>query len=234
MHKATVKSLWRYPVKSLLGESPDRIEVNLRGVVHDRAFALTTTDGKLGSGKNTNRLQRIDGLFYLSASMINDEVSILFPDGGCSTGKSDDIDLKLSETLGRGVSLKREAGVTHFDDSPIHILTTGALSRLRQILPDSEIDARRFRANIILDCDLSDDELIGKVLTIGEVELKVTHKTDRCRMVTIEQGSAQQDKLQNRPEILRAISKHHDLYFGIYARVIRAGRIGVSDKVQVL
>ena len=49
----TVRSLWRYPVKSMLGESPSRLEVDPRGIRGDRAYALWDhASGRVASAKN--------------------------------------------------------------------------------------------------------------------------------------------------------------------------------------
>ena len=53
---ATVVELWRYPVKSLLGEMLGEIELERRGVVGDRLYAVTDRAGKLGSGKTNDTL----------------------------------------------------------------------------------------------------------------------------------------------------------------------------------
>ena len=62
---ATVVELWRYPVKSLLGAALDEVEVEVRGVVGDRLYAVTDRQGKLGSGKTSRRFRRLEGLFEL-------------------------------------------------------------------------------------------------------------------------------------------------------------------------
>ena len=36
----TIRALWRYPVKSMLGEELDVVELGEGGVVGDRAYAL--------------------------------------------------------------------------------------------------------------------------------------------------------------------------------------------------
>ncbi len=36
----TIASLWRYPVKSMMGEEPNASLVTERGLLGDRAFAL--------------------------------------------------------------------------------------------------------------------------------------------------------------------------------------------------
>ena len=53
----TVSRLWRYPVKSMLGEECRELAVEARGVAGDRLYALRDAEGKLGSGKNTRRFR---------------------------------------------------------------------------------------------------------------------------------------------------------------------------------
>ena len=48
----TVKELFRYPVKSMLGERLERLEIGERGVIGDRAWALReSANGKIVSAK---------------------------------------------------------------------------------------------------------------------------------------------------------------------------------------
>jgi uncharacterized protein YcbX len=49
----TIAALWRFPVKSMLGERLDATEVSGSGLAGDRAYALIdTTTGKVVSAKN--------------------------------------------------------------------------------------------------------------------------------------------------------------------------------------
>ena len=48
-----VVSLWRYPVKSMMGEELDSAELRDRGLLGDRAYAvLDSSTGKVASAKN--------------------------------------------------------------------------------------------------------------------------------------------------------------------------------------
>ena len=48
-----VRRLWRYPVKSMLGESPGRLNVGPRGVLGDRGYALwDRSTARVASAKN--------------------------------------------------------------------------------------------------------------------------------------------------------------------------------------
>lgn len=51
-----VQALWRYPVKSMLGERLQQLEVDRRGVVGDRAYALWDPQAqRVASAKNPRR-----------------------------------------------------------------------------------------------------------------------------------------------------------------------------------
>ncbi len=49
----SVQSLWRYPVKSMLGEEVENTSLTERGLQGDRTYAVVDeTTGKVGSAKN--------------------------------------------------------------------------------------------------------------------------------------------------------------------------------------
>lgn len=55
-----VSSLWRYPVKSMLGEQIDVADVDSLGLLGDRAYAVVDhADGKVASAKNPQRWPRM-------------------------------------------------------------------------------------------------------------------------------------------------------------------------------
>jgi uncharacterized protein len=106
-----VGSLWRYPVKSMMGEELNATDVTERGLLGDRAYALVdSSDGKVATAKNPRKWPR---LFDFRANFIEPArasvklppVRITLPDG--TTVTSDDGDLKqiLSKALDREVRL---------------------------------------------------------------------------------------------------------------------------------
>jgi uncharacterized protein YcbX len=228
-----VVELWRYPVKSMLGERCEALRVETRGVQGDRLFAVRDAEGKLGSGKHTRRLRRIDGLFGFRACYCNDAIpQVRFPGGDEIRGDSPSIHQALSDALGMAVTLARESDVSHFDDAPIHLLTTGSLAWLRAALPAAGVDARRFRPNIVIevpDAQAVEQAWIGRRLRVGEVELQVSGTTERCGMTAFAQ-----DELPKAPEVLRHITRHADLKFGVYARVLAPGAVHVGDPAMVV
>src|SRR5579864_5400018 len=59
---AAVRAIWRYPLKSMLGEELDVATINERGLAGDRAYALIDAEtGKVVSAKNPRRWQQMFG-----------------------------------------------------------------------------------------------------------------------------------------------------------------------------
>ena len=224
MSPGHVVALWRYPVKSMLGEECTAVELETRGVAGDRLFALRDREGRLGSGKNSRRFRDIEGLFGFRARGVG-RVEVTFPDGRGMRAEDPAIHEALSAALGMPVRLAREDDVPHFDSDPIHLVTTGSLEWLRGRLPQSRIDARRFRPNIVV-AGTGELEWIGRTLRIGKAVLRVTSPTERCRMTTLEQADLPAD-----PKVLRAIAQEARQQFGVYAEVIAPGRVAVGDAV---
>jgi uncharacterized protein len=110
----TVVSVWRYPVKSMLGEELDASYVTERGLVGDRAYALVDEEtGKVASAKNPRKWEK---LFDFRSVFIDHpqvaenipHIRITLPDGTQVFSSQDkDIDYTLSKALGRDVRLMK-------------------------------------------------------------------------------------------------------------------------------
>ena len=232
MNIGTISQIWRYPVKSLLGESLDQAPVDPRGLDGDRAYALIWPDRKIASGKTSRRFRRLPGLFGLSSYYREGTVGVRFPDGEEIQGPSGALDNRLADHFGELVKLERESGTSFFDASPAHILTTSSLNWLKQHIDPVSADLRRFRPNIVVDSDdagLKDSDFIGRTMKIGlSVALTVTDPTERCVMTTLEQSDLPKDT-----DVLDVIAKHGN-EFGVYAAVSTGGEIKVGDRVTLI
>jgi uncharacterized protein len=111
----TVEALWRYPVKSLLGEEIAASEVTRHGLDRDRRLALVSrATGKVASAKHP-RLWR--DLLTWSAGAVESAgaaesagaggpvVRITLPDGRTVWSTDAEVDAVLSEQLGQPVTL---------------------------------------------------------------------------------------------------------------------------------
>jgi MOSC domain-containing protein len=132
---------------------------------------------------------------------------------------------------------------TFFDYTPIHMLTTSTLGRLRELYPDGQWEVRRFRPNIVVETEAGqdgfvEDEWIGRELKAGDVSMKVIDTMVRCVMTTLPQG-----ELPNDPKILRTLADHHRVLMpavgkelpavGVAVTVTSGGRISRNDAVTV-
>jgi uncharacterized protein YcbX len=237
----SVGELHRYPVKSLAGERRTSLEVDARGVVGDRLWAVLDHDGKLGSGKSSRRFRKMEGLLALEARYDEerhdeeppgDVPVVTFPDGRRVRADDPGVHEALSEYVGRPVTLAREASVPHFDEGPLHLVTTASLGVVAAA-QGHPIDARRTRANIVVDTGdlpaLPEDALDGRRLAIGaEVVVQVSYAMPRCVMVDlalVDQPAA--------PGVLRTLTRLTGGELGVVADVVRGGTVSVGDPVTV-
>jgi uncharacterized protein len=109
--QGSVASLWRYPVKSMLGEELTAIDVTDHGLLGDRAYALVdSADGKAATAKNPRKWPTLFGFHATfiepprpGASM--PPVRITLPDSTTATSQQPDLNQVLSRALSRTVTL---------------------------------------------------------------------------------------------------------------------------------
>jgi MOSC domain-containing protein len=113
--EGTVAALWRFPVKSMLGEELDKVDVDEGGIVGDRAFALVDVEtGKVASAKHPKvwpDLLRCRASFVepLRVDEPSPPVRIELADGTWVMSDAPEVDAVLSRFFGREVRLARAA-----------------------------------------------------------------------------------------------------------------------------
>ncbi|HUP32839.1 MAG TPA: MOSC N-terminal beta barrel domain-containing protein [Gaiellaceae bacterium] len=165
----TVASLWRYPVKSMMGEEVNASLVTDRGLVGDRAFALVDRDtGKIVSAKEPRKWAR---MFEFRAAYTQPlggnglpPVRIALPDGTSVASDLPDVNAVLSRELGREVALAATA-----PEAP----------RLEEYWPD--IEGLAFR-------EVVTDEAMppGTFFDLAVVHVLTTATIDRLRELYLE------------------------------------------------
>jgi uncharacterized protein len=107
-----VEELWRYPVKSMLGERLNETELTERGLLGDRAYALRDkSDGKIATAKNPRKWPN---MFDFSATLVGvpsagqklPAACITLPDGTTLVTGRADASSMLSAVLKRDVALE--------------------------------------------------------------------------------------------------------------------------------
>ena len=228
-----VRSVHRYPVKSLAGETLQCAMVDLRGLAGDRAWAVRDADGKLGSGKSSRRFRKMEGLLSLAAGYDGDVPVVELEDGTTYRGDDPSVHEALSAYVGRPVTLAREADVSHFDDGPVHLLTSASLHRL-EAAHGAPVEAAHFRPNLVLDSDAGEgfveDAWVGRRLAVGsELVLAVRAPMPRCVMVTLPQQGLAGDA-----ELLRTTTDANQGDLGVVADVVTPGVVAVGDEARLL
>ncbi len=182
----SVRELWRYPVKSMLGEELQACELTERGFVGDRAYALVDAEnGKVASTKNPRKWAR---LFECRAEFLDGAgaVRITLPDGKTVSAAEPEAAELLSTLFGRKATLETSAAGapvleelwldgspdgrsvtdetfakgsppgTFFDYGVVHLVTTATLGRLGELYPEGRFDPRRFRPNLFVQSETGD------------------------------------------------------------------------------
>ena len=129
-----------------------------------------------------------------------------------------------------------------FDLFPLSVLTTSTLEQLRASRPQSLIDERRFRMNVIVGTKavgFLENGWVNRDLGVGATaRLHVAMPDPRCVMTTLAQGDLPRDT-----EILRTLVQHNRVQVGsggqfpcagIYAVVAAGGTLRTGDPVELI
>ena len=112
----SVAGLWRYPVKSMMGEELNATEVTKYGLLGDRRFAVVDpVTGKVAGAKNPRKW---GNFFEFRAAYAEpphaggkvSAVRLTLPDGTTVTSDQPDLAQLLSKALGREVTLAEAPG----------------------------------------------------------------------------------------------------------------------------
>ena len=173
-----VVTLWRYPIKSMIGEELNATDVTTRGLLGDRAYALVDqTTSKVASAKNPGKWPH---LFDFRAAFVVPPrpgmplpgVRITLPDGTVLTNEQSDINQILSKALHREVTLDAAEGGQ--EEVIASSSSTRRSAKAEEYWPDMEgLDFR----DTVTDFALPD----GTFFDSATVHLLTTTTLDRLR-----------------------------------------------------
>ncbi len=243
---ARVAELWRYPVKSMRGESVASLEILADSIAGDRRFAIESSGAPAGKPLLTGS-ERAAMLLY-SARTVEGQVFVRTPEAVDYSLEDpsllDVLQSHLQQRDGREHRLRLVCSDRPLTDCrPISVLSQEAVWRL-----DAEfgapVDARRFRANILLSFSaeptragampesaarsLFEDSLVGRRVLLGGAALRITERDPRCRMVTLDPETA-----EPAPLLMKLIDRRHGGRVGVYAAAVTAGTVHVGDAVML-
>ena len=128
------------------------------------------------------------------------------------------------------------------DFAPLHLLTTSTLDRIAQLIPHGQADLERYRPNLVIRtaaAGFTENDWFERILRVGDdLVLRVIARTPRCAVPTLAHGALPRD-----PDALRVLARHNRVEpldsldpepcAGVYAEVLRPGRIRTGDPVRL-
>jgi uncharacterized protein len=221
-----IDEIRRYPVKAMGGESLTRVAVEPRGLVGDRSYAVVDAEGKLASGKHSQRFRRRDPVFEFSSRTTADGV-VVSGRGGEWPVPSAGLDDVLSDAMGDAVRVLPETITPYFDAGHVSLVGTASLDWCRRHL-GVDADRRRIRPNLVVETDEAFVEETWGLVALGEVRLRAVERIERCRMIDIAQEGLPRDG-----RWLKALTQAREMCLGVYLDVAAPGVVTVGDSVRV-
>jgi uncharacterized protein YcbX len=131
---------------------------------------------------------------------------------------------------------------TFVDFAPLHLLTTSTLDQIAEMSPYRRADLERYRPNVVIRTiapGFTENDWLEQNLRIGdEIVLRVIARTSRCAVPTLAHGALPRDA-----DALRVLARHNRVEpldsadpepcAGVYAQVLRPGRIRTGDAVRL-
>ncbi len=231
-----VKSLFRYPVKSMSGEPLESAALGWHGLDGDRRLALRRIDDRGGfpwlTASKLPELILFAPLRHGPAVDGNLPTHVRTPEGEALAVFSQELALDIGRRHGSPVEMTHlNRGI--FDEASISLITSTTIGEVGRLAAQAP-DVRRFRPNILIASlqavPFEEDDWVGGVLSFGDAhdapKITVTNRDERCSMVNLDPDSAHAD-----PKLLSAIARERDNKAGVYGTVTRCGRLAVGQGI---
>jgi uncharacterized protein len=231
-----VEALYRYPVKSMAGESLDVADLGWHGLDGDRRFAFRRTDDRSGFPWVT--ASKLPDLILFAPQLRGPATSgdipthVRTPDGQELAVFGQELASEVGRRYGSAVEMMHlNRGI--FDEASISVMTFATVSEVARLAAQRP-DVRRFRPNILISSlravPFEEDDWVGGILWFGETSegaaIGITNRDERCSMVNFDPDAAHPT-----PEVLKAIVRERDNKAGVYATVTRCGRVAVGQPI---
>src|SRR5262245_17551153 len=184
-----IDAMWRYPVKSLAGESLTEASIGFDGIEGDRIVRVVGPEG-VRTARRHYRLLGLRGTLDADGrARIN----------GHPWDSADALAL-VKEAAGPDAWLEACETLERFDILALLVATDGAVAAFGR-------DVRRLRLNIVIGGvdGMTEREWIEGQLSIGDAIVRLDSLRSRCHMITIDP-----DTLHVNPDVLRDVVRRFD------------------------
>jgi uncharacterized protein YcbX len=232
-----VRAIYRYPVKSMRGESLKSIHIGMDGLEGDRraAFVTTNTPSFLLTARQLPAIVRYAPSFKNTRDLSLKNIRVKTPEGQDVPLTSKALLLELVELCGYALELKEEKhGI--FDEMAISLISQRTIQTIgRQAGID--LDPRRFRPNLLIEAyhsaPFQEEQWIGGYLKFGSrddsARIRAEDRDERCMVVNLDPETGEQN-----PMVLRSIARMRQECAGIYCSTETPGTIRVGDYVYLI
>ena len=230
-----VRAIYRYPVKSMAGELIASAQLGWHGLDGDRRLAFVRRGAQGGVPWLTaSKLASL--ITYVPLRDAEDALPsrVRTPKGEELELRGDALRAELTSAHGAPVELMQiDNGI--FDDAPLSIITMNAIAA---VSGEARVDAdpRRFRPNLLVETPdgspFPEDAWVGRTLRIGEGEeapaVSVCTRDVRCVMINLDPETAVSDA-----RLLKASVRINENCAGVYATIVKTGRVRVGDALYL-
>ena len=208
-----IQEIWRYPVKSMAGESLEAADLTEAGVVGDRMVQVRNAAGRIMTARTRPLLLR-------HRATLNSGGQVLV-DGRPWT--AEDVARDVEAAAGANTRLVQSESEDRFDILPLLVATDGMLAAVGY-------DRRRFRPNLVIGGvpGLGERQWEGAHLRIGSAVIGMQDLRTRCIMTTFDPDTGEQDL-----GVLRRIQREFNGRLGLNCCVLAPGHISVGDAVEL-
>lgn len=259
-----VAGLIRYPIKSAQAQRVSHAAMTWTGLEHDRAFMIVDEEGTFLSQREYPALARLKVSLENGVSLTGDDgVTVpVIADGprGRARVWDDEVDIvdcgaraagAITAHVGRPARLVKMAAdarrvvdqkfgqpddiVSFADGFPVLVTTTASLANWQVgSQRDWELEALRFRINLIVEHDLPFAEDDWPSIRIGNVVLDLVKRCSRCTMVDVDPSTGTRKGSPVLAELAKTRREGSRVLFGQNGIPRSLGDIRVGDPVSVV
>jgi len=227
-----IRTLARYPVKSMRGEAYASLPLTLQGFEEDRRFAFVQAESRSAFPWLTAR--EMPELLRWQTSVEKPgtpdvAVTVTMPAGERWPVASRELQQAIEKRFGKPIFLLRDYRGS-FDVANVSLISEQTVQRIAE---ESQTEANpwRFRPNLLVNLEggAAFDELkwVGRVLRLGsKARIAVTEVDERCVMITLDPTTSEPT-----PQILKCVVQQHNRCAGVYATVLAPGEVRTGDGI---
>ncbi len=238
-----VKELYRFPVKSMRGESLPEAHGYWHGLDGDRRYAFVRSDNRSGfpwlTGRELPQLLQYTPRYTQPDDVADSPVEVETPDGRILPITAPELNQALAEAYGKPVHLIK-IGRGAFDSQVISVMSAATVAALTEAVGTAvggKVSPLRFRQNIIIEPfdqqPFVEEKWLDSSLVFGNqpdgLRIRLNRRIERCVMINIDPETSEKE-----PAVLKTVAQTRQNCVGVYGSTERPGMIRVGDVVKLV